>query len=147
MRSCLLLLCVLLLAGCSGGSKQHGLSPLAYALRADALCARYNALTARLHGHGSSVQKLAQIAEETRVLLDRTVARLRALPLPRDEEARARQWLASLDRLRHDVVAIRDAAQDNDLAAVRSLALTAERDDSRSNALARRLGMQACGSG
>lgn len=148
VRGCSIVVCVMLLAGCSGGgSKAHGLSPIAYARRADALCARYNALTARLHGRGSGVERLAQIAERTRVLLDGTVARLRAVPLPRGEESRAREWLASFERLHRDVVAIRDAARANDLAAVRRLALAAQRDDSRSNALARRLGMQACSSG
>jgi hypothetical protein len=137
----------LLLAGCGKSGSKHGLSPLAYARRADAVCAPHNAQTARLNARGSGVVRLARIAEETRVLLDGAVARLRSVPLPRGEEARARQWLQSLDRLRRDVVAIRDAARANDLAAVRRLALAAERDDSRSNALARRLGMQACGSG
>jgi hypothetical protein len=138
---------VLLLTGCSGGSKPHGLSPLAYSRRADAICTPYNGRTARLGGRGSGVQRLARIADRTLVLLDRTVARLRAVPLPRGKETSARDWLRSLNRLRGDVIAIRGAAQANNLAAVRRLALAAERDDSRSTSLARSLGMQACGSG
>jgi hypothetical protein len=111
------------------------------------VCARYNTQTARLGGSGNGVARLAQIAERTRVLLDATVVRLRAIPLPLGEEGRARRWLASLDGLRRDVVSIRDAARANDLAAVRRVAVAAQRDNSRSNALAQRLGMQACASG
>jgi hypothetical protein len=147
MRRCILVLCTFVAAGCSGGSKPHGISPLAYAQRADKVCARYNAQVADLQESGSSAQGLAGVAARTHVLLDRTVSQLRAIPRPRGREARARRWLGSLERLRSDVVAIRDAARANDLARIRRLALVAERDDTRSNALARRLGLQACSSG
>jgi hypothetical protein len=148
VRRCVFFLCAIALAGCSGGgSRQQGIAPLAYAQRADSLCARYNAATARLHDGSNSVESLAAVADHTHVLLDRTVARLRAIPLPRGKEAVARRWLSSLERLRRDVVSIRDAARANDLAGVRRLALASERDDTRSNTLARRLGLQACSAG
>jgi hypothetical protein len=138
---------VLAVAGCSSSGSRHGIPPLAYAQRADSVCSRYNAAIAHLHEGSNTVQRLARVAERTHVLLDETAVRLRAIPLPRGEEAVARRWLASLERLRHDVVAIRDAARQNDLAGIRRLALGSERDDARSNALARRLGLQACSSG
>jgi hypothetical protein len=147
MRRYVLVLCTFVVAGCSGGSKPHGISPLAYAQRADKVCARYNAEIADLHDGGNSVQRLAAVAARTHVLLDRAVSQLQAIPRPRGREVRARRWLDSLERLRRDVVAIRTAAQANDLAGIRRLALVAERDDARSNALARRLGLQACSSG
>ena len=144
MRWCVALLCALLLSGCGKSGSKHGLSPLAYARRADAVCAPYNAQTARLNARGSAVVRLARIGEQTRVLLERAVGRLRALPLPRGEETRARQWLRSLDRLRRDVVAIRDAARANDLRGVRRLVPGATRDNRRSDALANRLGATTC---
>lgn len=134
-----------LVAGC--GKAKKPITRLEYAQRADAICAPYNQQTAQLRGRGSGVEALATVAEKTLQLLDRATARLHALPLPRGGEALARRWLASLDRLRTDVVRIRDAARANDLAAVREAALKAQRDDDGSNELARRLGLQACSAG
>jgi hypothetical protein len=139
------LVCAAAATGCGSGSK--GVTPLEYAQRADAVCAPYNRETAELRSRGSGVERLATIAARTLVLLDRATVRLHALPLPRNRAALARGWLSSLDRLRADVVKIRDAARANDLAAVRRAAVTAQRDNDASNALARRLGMQACSSG
>jgi hypothetical protein len=66
------------------------------------------------------------------------------VPPPPEASALAQRWLVSLDRLRADVISIRDAARANDLAAVRTFAMRAQRDNDASNRLARRLGMQAC---
>lgn len=137
--------CMLVLAACGSGSK--GPTRIEYAQRADAICSRYNQQTARLRGRSADVKALAHIADRTLVLLDRATARLRALEIPHGEETAARRWLDSLGRLRVDVVKIRDAARANDLAAVRAVAITAERDNETSNALARRLGLTACSSG
>jgi hypothetical protein len=146
MRSVAIAACTLALTACSsGGSK--GPTRIEYAHRADAICAEYNHETARLRGRSSGVQGLARVAERTLALLDHASARLRALAVPHDERAAVRRWLASLQRLRIDVVRIRDAARANDLAAVRAVATTAERDNDASNALARRLGLVACSSG
>jgi hypothetical protein len=137
--------CAFALAACGSGSK--GPSRIEYAQRADAICSRYNQQTARLGSGGAGVENLARIADRTLVLLDRATARLRALPIPDAESALAKRWLASLQRLRVDVVKIRDAARANDLARIRSVGTTAQRDNDASNALARRLGMTACSAG
>jgi hypothetical protein len=137
--------CAVAASGCGSGSK--GLTRIEYAQRADAICARYNQQTARLHGHGTAVERLASIAEQTLALFDRAETRLRAVPPPREASALAQRWLASLDRLRTDVVSIRDAARANDLATVRTAATRAQRDNDDANRLARRLGMVACSAG
>ena len=137
--------CALAVAACGSGSK--GPTRIEYAQRADAICARYNQQTARLRSRHADVKQLARIAERTRVLLDDATARLRALTIPSDEENAARRWLDSLQRLRVDVVKIRDAARANDLSVVHLVALRAERDNETSNALARHLGLVACSSG
>jgi hypothetical protein len=135
---------VLALAACGSGAK--GPTRIEYAQRADAICTRYNQQTAALRTESRNVKDLAHIAQRTLVLLDDATARLRALEIPSDEEKAARRWLDSLGRLRADVVKIRDAARANDLAAVRTVAIAAERDNEASNALARRLGLTACSS-
>jgi hypothetical protein len=134
--------CAVAVAGCGSGSK--GLTRIEYAQRTDAICARYNQQTAQLRARGTRVERLASIAEQTLALFDHAKARLRAVPPPREASALAQRWLVSLDRLRADVISIRDAARANDLAAVRTFAMRAQRDNDASNRLARRLGMQAC---
>jgi hypothetical protein len=144
-RLAALLACAGTLAGCGSGSK--GLTRLEYAQRSDAICARYNQQTAHLQGRGTGVEHLASVAEQTLASFDRATARLRALPPPQEVSALAGRWLASLARLRAAVVRIRDAARANDLAAVRTVATQAQRDNDASNRLAQRLGMTACSAG
>ena len=144
-RSSAVLACVLAVAGCGSGSK--GLTRLEYAQRSDAICARYNQETAHLRARGTGVERLASVAERTLALFDNATARLRAVPPPQEASALARQWLESLDRLRADVVRIRDAARANDLATVRTVATEAQRHNDASNRLAQRLGMTACSAG
>jgi hypothetical protein len=123
------------------------LTRLQYAQRSDAICARYNQQTAHLRARGTDVARLASVAEQTLALFDHATARLRAVPPPQEASALASQWLESLDRLRADVVRIRDAARANDLATVRTVAARAQRDNDASNRLAQRLGMTACSAG
>jgi hypothetical protein len=144
-RLAAVLTCTVAVAGCGSGSK--GLTRLEYAQRSDAICARYNQQTAHLRGRGTGVQHLAAIAQKTLTLFDDATARLRAVPPPRDASSLARRWLASLDRMRADVITIRDAARANDLAAVRTAAERAQRDNDASNRIAQLLGMQACSAG
>jgi hypothetical protein len=144
-RSAAVLICTVAVAGCGSGNK--GLTRLEYAQHADAICAKYNSQTARVHARGTGVQRLATIADKTLVLLDRAIARLHAVPPPREASSLADRWLASLDRLRADAVEIRNAARANDLATVRKLAAAAQRDNDASNRFAQRLGMQACSAG
>lgn|SRR5436190_15511976 len=141
-RTTAVLACAVALAGCGSASK--GLTRIEYAQRSDAICARYNQQTAHLRPRGTGVQHLASIAERTLALFDRATTRLHAVPPPREASVLAQRWLATLDRLRADVVAIRDAARANDLAAVRRVATQAQRDNDAANRLSRRLGMQAC---
>lgn len=144
-RLAAVLACAVAASGC--GTANKGLTRLEYAQRSDAICARYNQETSRLRPRTANVERLASIAELTLGLFDRTRTRLQAVPPPREGAALARQWLASLERLRTDVVRIRDAARANDLAAVRTVSLQAQRDDDASSRLARRLGMVACSAG
>jgi hypothetical protein len=146
-RSAAVLACAVATAAAGCGSGNKGLTRIEYAQRTDAICARYNQQTARLQAPGAGVAHLASIAGQTLALFDRVRDRLQAVPPPRDATALAQRWLASLDRLRADVVRIRDAARANDLATVRTAATVAQRDNDASNRLAQRLGMVACSAG
>lgn len=135
----------LLLGGCGSGSK--GLSLPDYAGRADTVCRTYDRQIRALGTPQPGTAALARFARRTLAILEPTIGKVRAIPLPRERAALARRWLGSLDRLRSDVIAIRDAAQANDLARIRQLANASQRDNDRTNALALRLGMTACSAG
>ena len=142
MRPALLLLVCAAVTAC-GTSSHHGLSKREYARRADALCARYQRL-ASPPSPATTTRQLARAANRTLRLLDMTLSKLRALPLPRDEEQLAKRWLASLARLRFDVLQLRERAEANDLAGIHAVVAPAQAHDRESLRLAARLGMHVC---
>lgn len=141
MRRALLVGACLFLAACGSGAK--GLSKEEYAKRADAVCTRFTHQTQALGG-ASNLKQLAALASKTLPVLDKAIADLRRLEPPQDEQALARRWVATLDRLRADVVKIRDRARANDLAGVAAVVPAATRDDKQSNRLAAQLGTSVC---
>jgi hypothetical protein len=140
-RALLLAGCVLLAAACGGGG--HRLSKEDYAKRADTVCTRFSRQTKSLGG-ATNLKQLARLADKTLPLLDSAVADIRKLSPPKDEQETANRWLATLDRLRTDVVKIRERARANDLAGVQAVLPAATRDDSESNRLAGQLGTKVC---
>jgi hypothetical protein len=135
----------LVVVSCGNGGDR--LSKDEYAKRADAVCARYNRATQLLGTPGPSLRSLARYADASLPALDRAIARLHGLKPPKDEEALAQRWRSSLEKLRADVVKIRDRAKANDLAGIRAIATSAQRDDAATNRLAARLGTRVCSSG
>ncbi len=79
-------------------------------------------------------------------VFDKTVADLRVLRPPADEQALVTRWLAKLSRLRADIVVLRERAAANDLAGVHRVVARAGRVNDESNRLASRLGMHVCSS-
>jgi hypothetical protein len=135
----------LLVASCGNGGDR--LSKEEYAKRADAICTRYNRATQALGTPGAGLRSLARYANASLPVLDRAIAQLRRLKAPKDEDALAQRWVSSLGKLRADVVEIRDTARANDIARVRALATSAQRDDAATNRLAGRLGTRVCSAG
>jgi hypothetical protein len=144
-RAALVVGAALFVASCGNGGDR--LTKEEYAKRADGICARYNRATQSLGTPGTALGSLARYAASSLPVLDRAIARLRRLKPPKDEEALARRWLSSLGKLRADVVKIRDTARANDIAGVRAIAASAQRDDAATNRLAGRLGAHVCNAG
>ena len=137
-----LLVAACALAAC-GGSGGDRLTKTQYAARANAICARFNHQV-RSFGGATTLSDLALLSERTLPALDAATRKLRRLRPPKDEDATAREWLSSLERLHADVAQIRDRARANDLRGVRRLVPGATRDNRRSDALANRLGATTC---
>ena len=138
-RASLLFLVAALLAGCGGGEKS-------YTEKADAICKKYAKETNALGNPTGirSVSELADLADKTLPILDRAAKELTALEPPPGKRAVAREWLAQFDKLRADVREIRDKAKAGDKAGVTAIALQAQQDNAKANALGTTLGFKAC---
>jgi hypothetical protein len=141
---------MLLLAGCAvlaacGSSGQKRLSKDEYARRADAICTRFNRQQPSAPNlQNVTVKQVERLASQTIPLLDRTIADLRKLAPPKDEQDLADRWIASLRRLRVDAAKIRDRAHANDLAGVGALVAPSQQDERTADQLAAQLGTKVC---
>jgi hypothetical protein len=144
-RASPLLLALLLLAGCGGGSGSSGprLTRDQYASKADAICTKYKAKTDAL-SRPSTLSELADVSDQVLPLLHDARGELRALRPPSDEEATANAWLDEFDVIVDDVKKIRDKAKAGDTAGVQAVATPALRHDRHANELASQLGMTVC---
>jgi hypothetical protein len=91
-----------------------------------------------------TVKQVERLASQTIPLLDRTIADLRKLAPPKDEQDLADRWIASLRRLRVDAAKIRDRAHANDLAGVGALVAPSQQDERTADQLAAQLGTKVC---
>jgi hypothetical protein len=139
------LLALLFLAGCGGGSSSSG-QPLTreqYASQADAICGKYKQKTNAL-SRPATLHDLADVADQVLPLLDDARGELRALRPPAEEQATAKAWLDEFDLIIQDVKNIRDKAKNNDTAGVQAAAQPALQHDQHANDLASQLGMTVC---
>lgn len=131
----------LALVGCGGEAKR--LSREEYAQQADAICAEGNRKTEQLPSPGN-LSELADVTDETLVILDDALNDLRNLKPPRDQQKIVDQWLAQLETLTDDLQEIRDKARANDLRGVQEVAEKAQDHNARANELGTTLGMKVC---
>ena len=136
------LLALVLLVGCGGGGGTP-LTKAEYASKADAICGKYNQQTKSL-GSPSNLAGLAKVADKTLSILDKAIADLKKLKPPASEKATADQWLTQVENLKSDLGEIRDKAKANDTPGVQAVLPKAQDHNSKSNALASRLGMTVC---
>jgi hypothetical protein len=141
-RASLLLLAVVVAAGCgAGGNKQ--LTRQEFAAKADAICAKYNQQTRAL-ANPSNLSELASVADKTIPILDHALTDLRKLKPPTNEQSTANQWLAQVENLKGDLQEIRDKAKSNNMQGVQNVVPKASKHNAKSNQLATQLGMKVC---
>ncbi len=138
-RAYLLVLAVVLLAGCGGSSGS-------YASKADAICRKYKQKTDAI-SQPKTLSDLATVSDQVLPLLHDARRELRALKPPADKQATANAWLDEFDVTIDDVKKIRDKARVGDAAGVQAVARPALRHNRHANELAAQLGMKVCSKG
>ncbi len=144
--SVLALLTLLLLTACGGGGGGKRLTKQEYASKADAICAKGNQQTKALPTP-SNLSELVDVASKTIPILDKTIRDLHKLRPPENEQDTVDEWLDEVQKLQGDLTEIRDKAKDNDLPGVQAVVPKAQEHNTRSNALATKLGMKVCNTG
>ena len=135
-----LLALALLLSAC-GGDKQ--LTRADYVQRADAICADYNRKVAGLKTPRRP-DEIVRFTDRALTELDTALDDERDLRPPPELEARKTRWLAAARKVRNDIAILRGAARKQDSVAIEAALEQGVKDDARSNALARKLGLKVC---
>jgi hypothetical protein len=140
----LVALTALAVGGCGGGGR---LSKDAYAAKANAICADYNAKVKAIGISGTSLDTLAKYIDRVIPLLEDGLGRLKKLKPPEDEQTLADQWLEIGDQQLDLIKKARDAARNGNRAKVDKLGAQFDATNKQSRALARRLGATTCAQG
>lgn len=140
-------LALLLLPGCGGGGGSgKPLTQEEYASKADVICGKYNQQT-KSFANPKNLSDLAKVADKTLPILAQAISDVSKLEPPASEKALSDQWLTQVRNLKTDLQEIRDKAKAGDLQAVQAVVPKATDHNSKSNALARQLGMSVCNKG
>ena len=145
MRKSLTLAPLLLaLAACGGGDGGGDrLSKEAWVTRADAICARVNDRLEQTE-QPETMTELVKVLDQGLEDVNTAVADLRALEPPEDDEAKVDAWLANVERASVELKKARDAAQDEDQAALAAALESGTKVNDEGNAQARELGLTEC---
>jgi hypothetical protein len=146
---------VLALAACKGGTTASGTSPSAsatlsrsgYQAKANAICSGMNAKGNSLQDPGTDQAKLKQVVDQAIPITSEGLAQLRQLPMPKGDEATIQGFYAKLDKLIADLKDESAALQANDLPRASQIATTFKTDSTAANSAANAYGLTVCGAG
>jgi hypothetical protein len=144
---------VLALAACKGGTTASGTSPSAtisradYQARANAICSGMNAKGNSLQDPGTDQAKLKQVVDQAIPITTDGLTQLRQLPAPKGDEATVQSFYAKLDKLIADLKDESAALQANNLPKASQIATTFKADSSAANSAANAFGLTVCGAG
>lgn len=141
-----LLLLAALAAGCGGGGgggSGERLTRADWVAAADAVCRE---LKERLDdlGEPGDLADLAKLTGKALPIVEDELGRLRELRPPAELQAEVNAWLATGDESLETLRAVGKAADQGDLAAVSRIGAEAQRNEQRSDRLARGLGLTDC---
>ena len=144
---------LLALAACKGGTTASGTSPSAtisradYQARANAICSGMNARGNSLQDPGTDQAKLKQVVDQAIPITSDGLAQLRRLPMPKGDEATIQGFYAKLDKLIADLKDESAALQANDLPKASQIATNFKTDSTAANDAANAYGLTVCGAG
>jgi len=148
------LLPVLALAACTGGTKtatspspSGTISRSDYQAKANAICSSMNAKGNSLQDPGTDQAKLKQVVDQAIPITSDGLAQLRQLPQPKGDEATIQAFFAKLDKLIADLKDESAALQANDLSKASQVATTFKTDSTAANDAANAYGLTVCGAG
>lgn len=130
------------LSGCGGGSSR--LSQAEFTRRADAICRDFQERV-NLLLEPRDLSELANVVAQTLPILENGLAEIRELEPPADLEDTVDQWLETGDESIGILREIGIAARDGKRVAVIRLLRKTSANDTRSDALASRIGFSDCG--
>jgi hypothetical protein len=145
------LVALLGLAACKSGT---GASPppsatttkADFVKRANAICTTMNVKSNALQDPGQDQAKLKQVVDQAIPITTDGLAQLRALPLPKGDEATVRAFYAKVDQLIADLKAESEALQASDLSKAGTIATSIQNDSTAANDAANAYGLNVCGS-
>jgi hypothetical protein len=133
-------------AGCGGGGGGGRLSKADYATQADAICSKYNRKIQAL-GAPKSLADIGGFADKALKVTRQGNAELSSLKPPKNEDQTAKEWIAQNELVAKAVADLRDAAKQNDKAAIQAALKRGQRANKSANGLARDLGLRVCAKG
>lgn len=139
----LALLAAALVAGCGGGSSTAKLSHDDFVKKADAICADYNAKTAKLT-RPSSYDAIARYAQELQRIAADAVGKFEGLNPPNDERAHWKAFARSGDRLVATAKHLEQAARKQDSAALGRILNEARKHSDESHRIGAAMGTPDC---
>ena len=135
------LVLVLAVAACGGGD--DGLTREELVSQADAICVEFERKIDELE-EPESIEALARFAREARPIFEDGLDRLRELEPPEDLQVTYDRWIATGDETAKLFGELGRAAADGDEAEVNRILERTGELDTRSDRLARRIGLQEC---
>jgi hypothetical protein len=130
----------LALPACGG---EERLTRADYVSRADAICKRYNDTIDKL-GTPRTPKAIVEFTRKSLAAFDRVLVDERELAPPRELEALKERWLRQARIVRQDIVALRNAAERENVLEIDAALRKGVSDDRKANRLARQLGLEVC---
>lgn len=130
---------VVLVSGCGSSRLSHD----AFGKRANEICTAYDSAVKKLRTPRTLTQ-VERYANRVLPIYRRALAALAQLRPPQSDAPAVRSWLRADRAIERDLVRLSAAADSRQIPRVQAVVVRARADNSRSNRLARRLGLTVC---
>lgn len=149
----LLLVALLVMSTCTGGTGNRSPAVTATTTKADfltkanAICTTMNAKSNALQDPGQDPVKLKQVVDASIPITADGLSQLRALPQPNGDRATLQGFFTKVDKLIGDLRDESAALGANDLSHAKDIATSIQNDSTAANDAANAYGLNVCGAG